>query len=198
MGHYVYVKNKKTKPGEPGHWSAAKKTEAVLTWMATGNLSQTAGIIGVGYDTLKNWRKQPWWAEIVEGFHDDDKIELDTKYQKIIRKALSVVEDRLDNGNFQMDQKTGKISRVPVNMSDSHRVMKDLVDQQQVLRKDTKAPEQTSESINSKLLKLATQFAEMASPKKPLKLSGEVYEGEVIPEATLAVENPSETVLTPS
>lgn len=180
MGTWVYKRDWKKKPGDPGMWPQSKKTEAVLTWMTTGNLTQTAQLIGVGLPTLKSWKKQPWWIEAVEGFHDDDKTELDAKYQKIIRKALSVVEDRLENGNFQMDQKTGKIVRVPVSISDSHKVAKDLVDQQQLLRKDKRQETIAQETINDKLAKLAIQFAEMAVGKnqKEKVVSGETYEND--------------------
>ena len=202
MGTWVYKRDWKKKPGDPGMWPEKKKTEAVLTWMTTGNLSQTAGIIGVGLPTVKHWRKQPWWQEIVEGFHDDDKVELDSKYQKIIRKALAVVDDRLENGNFQMDQKTGAIVRVPVSMSDTHRVMKDLVDQQQVLRKDKTVAVEAKETVNDKLVKLAQQFAEMAMTKTKVKDVGETYDMELqaLGEAGILseVSNPTPTAPSPS
>ena len=162
MGKWVYKRDWKKKPGDPGMWPQTKKTEAVLTWLTCGNLTQTAALIGVGLPTVKHWRKQPWWTEAVNDFRDDDKTELDARYQKIIRKALDVVDDRLENGNFQMDQKTGKIVRVPVSISDSHRVMTDLVAQQQNLRDDKKQDVAAVESVNDKLIKLASQFAEMA------------------------------------
>lgn len=178
MGHYVYVPEKKTKAHQPGIWNKQKHTEAVMTWLATGNLTQTAAITKVPLPTIKHWRKQPWWKEAVDAFYDDDKQELDAKYQKIVRKALAVMDDRLTNGNFQLDQKTGRILRVPVSLSDSHKVMKDLVDQQQVLRKDQKEEQkQVVESVNDKLVKLAQQFADMAMGKKMKDVSpGNTYE----------------------
>lgn len=180
MGHYVYVPEKKTKAHQPGIWNKQKHTEAVMTWLATGNLTQTAAITKVPLPTIKHWRKQPWWKEAVDAFYDDDKQELDAKYQKIVRKALAVMDDRLTNGNFQLDQKTGRILRVPVSLSDSHKVMKDLVDQQQVLRKDQKEEQkQVVESVNDKLVKLAQQFADMAMGKKMKDVSpGNTYEME--------------------
>lgn len=179
MGHYIYKRDWKKKPGDPGMWPQSKKTEAILTWMTTGNLTLTAQLIGVGLPTVKAWRKQPWWKEAVDQFHDDDKTELDARYQKIIRKALAVVEDRIDNGNFQLDQKTGEVVRVPVALSDTHRVMKDLVDQQQVLRKDKTQVAVATETVNDKLVKLAAQFAEMALGKKTEKTVGQTYENEL-------------------
>ena len=163
---YVYHRTYKKKPGDPGTWPEKKKTEAVLTWLTTGNMVTTSSVIGVGLPTLKKWKQQPWWKEIVDQFQADDKQELDAKYQKIIRKALEVTSDRLENGNFQLDQKTGQILRVPVNISESHRVTMDLVNQQQALRKNQTIEAVQAETINDKLIKLASQFAEMALGKK--------------------------------
>lgn len=185
-------------------WPQSKKTEAVLTWMTCGNMAQTSRLIGVGLPTLKLWKRQPWFKEAVEGFHDDDKTELDARYQKIIRKALAVVEDRLDNGNFQLDQKTGRILRIPVAMTESHRVAKDLVQQQQAFRQEKAAEVQVNETINDKLVKLASQFAEMALGKAKTVNTYEMQEEtlviedhgasetiSVIPEAGQEGENPT-------
>lgn len=180
MGRYVYVRENKTKAHQPGIWNKQKHAEAVMTWLATGNLTQTAAITKVPLPTIKHWRKQPWWKEAVEAFYDDDKQELDAKYQKIVRKALAVMDDRLTNGNFQLDQKTGRILRVPVSLSDSHRVMKDLVDQQQVLRKDKKEEQkQVQSTVNETLMKLAKQFSDMAKGKMMKDVTpGNTYEME--------------------
>lgn len=166
MGTWVYKRTIKKKPGDPGTWPEKKKMEALVTWLTTGNLTQTAAIVGVGLPTVKKWKQSPWWKEALDQFHADDKQELDAKYQKIIRKALEVTSDRLENGNFQMDQKTGQIVRVPVSIADAHRVSMDLVNQQQALRADKKVEQIASETVNDKLIKLASQFAEMALGKK--------------------------------
>ncbi len=178
MGHYVYKRSYKKKSSDNGTWPQSKKTEAVLTWLTTGNMTQTSAMIKVPLITLQKWKTTEWWREMVDGIHDDDKVELDAKYQKIIRKALTVVDDRLENGNFMMDQKTGQIVRVPVSMSDTHRVMKDLVDQQQLLRLDRKQEEVSLETVNDKLKKLAEQFQTMAGGGKKLHKVGQIYEVE--------------------
>ena len=176
-GKYIYVPLKKTKAGEPGNWPKKKQMEVFMTWMATGNLAQAAAMTGVPAETVRYWRyKTEWWKKAMEDFYADDKQELDSKYQKIVRKALDVVDDRLTNGNFQLDQKTGRIVRVPVSLNDSHKVMKDLVDQQQVLRAEKQAEQiEHKETINDRLVKLAEQFAKMAMGKK-----NEVVEEKVV------------------
>jgi len=138
--------------------------------MTCGNLVQTSHLIGVPRATLSIWRKQPWWVEQIEDFQADDNMELDARFQKIIRKALDVVSERLDNGNFQMDQKTGRIVRIPVSMGESHRVMSDLVSRQQEIRAKKAVEHQAHETVNEKLVNLAKHFADMAlqvSGKKP-------------------------------
>lgn len=195
MGTWVYKRDWKKKPGDPGMWPQSKKTEAVLTWLTCGNLTQTSHLIGVGLPTVKSWRKQPWWQEQVDEFRDNDKVELDARYQKIIRKALDVVDDRLTNGNFQMDQKTGQIVRVPVSISDSHKVMTDLVAQQQKLRDDKQTETIALESVNDKLKKLAEQFQTMAGGGKKLEKVGEVYEAIEL-EPLSASEIPSDDLVT--
>ena len=158
--------------------------EVFMTWIATGNLTQTANITKVPYETVKKWRASEWWKEALDDFYADDKQELDSKYQKIVRKALEVMDDRITNGNFQLDQKTGRIVRVPVSLADSHRVMKDLVDQQQVLRKEKHAEQiEHKETVNDRLVKLAEQFAQMALGKQNddgMKVVGECHEHEEI------------------
>ena len=197
MGKFVYVRDKKTKAHEPGWWPQKKKMEAVVTWMTCGNLIQTSQLTGVPHDKIKTWKRQPWWMELVSEIRDDDNQELDAKYARIVKKALVVVEDRLDNGNFQMDQKTGRILRVPVSLGDSHRLMKDLVDQRASVLQNGKAEaEATPETVNDKLVKLASQFAEFALGNK--RVEKPVYDAfEELPTSTPqpALKNATEAVL---
>ena len=177
-GKYVYQRMKKV-PGKPGFWPERKKTEAVVTWMSTGNMTLTAAMINVPRDTLNKWRKMPWWKEIEQSIKDEDNQELDAKFSKIIKKTLDTIDDRLENGNFQFNPKTGKTIRIPVNLRDTHRVMSGLVDKRKVLRNEPTTSE-SKEGTNDRLLKLASQFAEMVKGIKDteMKQVGEIYEGD--------------------
>jgi hypothetical protein len=137
-GKYIYQRMRKTKPGREngGWWPEAKKIEAVTAAMSTGSLPIAASIVKVPVDTIRHWKKQPWWKELEQQIHDEDNQELDSKYTRIIRKTLDVVEDRIENGNFQFDPKTGRVIRIPVNLRDTHRVMSDLVNQRRVIRQE--------------------------------------------------------------
>ncbi len=168
MGHIVYVRTKKTKPGKqyPGHWPEAKKIEAVTAYLALGTLPLTAAHTKLPLNTLMTWKKKPWWKEIEQKIKDEDNQELDSKLSNIIKKTLNVIEDRLDNGNFQYDQKTGRVLRVPVNIRDTHRVMSDLVNQRRVIRKEPTVADTPANTVNDRLITLAEQFAQFALGKK--------------------------------
>ncbi len=179
MGKYVYVREKKVKAHQPGWWPEKKKIEAVTAWMSTGSIPLASATIGVPIETIRTWRRMPWWKEIEQQIKDEDNQELDAKFSKIVRKTLDVIEDRIDNGNFQLDPKTGRVVRVPVNLRDTHRVMTDLVDKRKVIRNEPTTTNSV-DGVNDRLVKLASQFAEFALGKKDteLKQRGEIYEGD--------------------
>lgn len=178
MGRYVYQRTKKVLGG-PGWWPERKRIEAVTAVMTLGNAPQAAAAIGVPVETIRTWKQMPWWKEMEQQIRDDDNQELDTKFSKIIKKTLDVIEDRLENGNFQYDPKTGKMKRIPVNIRDTHRVMSDLVDKRKVIRNEPTTTEST-EGTAARLAKLAVQFSEFALGRKDqeMKQVGEIYEGD--------------------
>lgn len=174
---------KKTKAGTPGWWPEKKKIEAVTAWMSSGSLPIAAATTSVPLETIRTWRRMPWWKEFENQIKEEDNQELDAKFSKIVRKTLDVIDDRIENGNFQLDPKTGRVLRVPVNLRDTHRVMSDLVDKRRVIRNEpTKII--SNDGVNDRLVKLASQFAEFALGQKGTEMRqvGEVYEGDHIEE----------------
>lgn len=178
MGRKVYIRDKKV-PGKPGWWPESKRIEVVTALLALGNATTAAAVTKVPLETVRAWKKQEWFKEMVQQIQDEDNQELDTKFTKIIRKTLDTIEDRLENGNFQFDPKTGRVMRIPVNLRDTHRVMSDLVDKRKLIRNQPVASE-NEEGAASRLAKLAVQFAEMALKKtdQDLKQVGPIYEGD--------------------
>lgn len=145
-------------------WSDKQKTEAATTFLALGNMSMVSQILGIPYITLKVWKRSEWWNDLIQELRTQEKLELSARMKKIINASLTVVEDRLVNGDFQFDQKTGRNVRKPVNMKDAHKVAIDMQQRQEVLEKLDK-PEQTEDGVENKLLKLAEKFADMATKK---------------------------------
>lgn len=179
MGHYVYVRNKGKKAYDSNMWPESKKIEAVTAYLSLGTLPLAAALVKVPLNTVIKWKKQPWWIEMTQKIQEEDNQELDVKFSKIIKKTLDVIEDRLENGNFQMDQKTGRVLRIPVNVGDSHRIMSDLVDKRKVIRHEPTQIKEKKEQVNDRLINLAEQFAKFAMGKDridDLKEVKEVYE----------------------
>lgn len=147
-------------------WSDNQKMEAVQSYLLLGNLAMTGRILGIPEITLRVWKRSEWWKDAVAEIKSQEKVELSGKMKKLLDASLSVVEDRLINGDYQFDQKTGQVVRKPVNMKDAHKVAMDMQERQEMLDKALVEKEDTSDSgIESRLLKLAEQFAEMASKK---------------------------------
>lgn len=146
------------------HWSDKQKAEAVQSYLLLGNLSLTGRILGIPEVTLRKWKVTPWWHDQINEFKTQEKIQLSSRLKKIVDASLTVVEDRLINGNFQLDQKTGEVTRVPVALKDAHKVAVDMQERQEILEKLDK-PELTDERIEDKLLTLANKFADMATKK---------------------------------
>lgn len=147
-------------------WADSQKMEAIQSYLLLGNLALTSRILGIPEITLRVWKTTQWWKDAVAEIKSQEKVELSAKMKKIVGASLAVVEDRLVNGDFQFDQKTGEVIRKPVNMKDAHRVAMDMQQRQELVDKSLSGEEDKGdEGVQSRLLKLAEQFAEMATKK---------------------------------
>jgi hypothetical protein len=122
---------------------------------------------------------QPWWKELELEITSEDDLELSGKLKKIVDRSLDAVVDRLQNGDFIFNSKTGKIDRSPVKLRDVHRVSVDLIDKYNLIRgKPTSRVEKVA--VEDAMIKLANQFQEWAkSLRPPEKVIGTTYEGEL-------------------
>ena len=181
-GRMVYVKAKpKTSRMQTGHWSEKKKYEACCLWSSGMKMSQVSVETGVPYETIKQWRASTWWADIHKELQSEDKQQLDARLTKILDKTLDSILDRLENGEFVYDQKTGSLKRSPVKLRDATVAMNTVMDKRQIIRREpTKIVE--SESTNQQLANLAKQFQEFVTGKKqeekdkPLYIEGETLQ----------------------
>ena len=181
MGKMVYVRENKTKPGQPGHWKESKRIEAVTTYLALGNMAETSRVINVPLETLKDWKTQDWWKTYVEDIQSESNVATDKKISKIIDKALDLLIDRMDEGNYQYDQARGKLVKVPLNAQDLNKVTSSLFDKRQLIRKQPTSIKTNPENTEARLLKLAQEFAKFVGNKVPEeKIVNEYIEGETV------------------
>ena len=106
-------------------WSDTQKIEAVTTWLMLGNLRATSRVLEIPEVTLLSWKKSEWWQEVVREITTQENLTLSNKLKKIVDKSLDIVTDRMENGDFIYDQKTGKLVRKPMLGKDVHKIAMD-------------------------------------------------------------------------
>ena len=142
-------------------WPVEKKIEAVTTWLALGNLRQVAAVTGVSYGMIKQWRIQPWWKELEAEVVASRRIASATKLSKIVDKSLDVIDDRLANGDFIYNSKSGEIHRKPVTLRDATTAANALMQRAAIIEKMNKDEQvvEATQTIQEQLQSLALEFA---------------------------------------
>ena len=188
MGKLVYVRSKKVRPHDPGHWDKRKQLEAVTTYLATGNMAETSRLINVPKGTIDKWKTSDWWKDLIEEIQSGEGQKQDNKMSKVIDKALDTLVERIESGDYQYDQKTGRLVKVPLKARDLERVASGLFDKRQLIRKKPTNIKVDDLNQSARLLKLAEQFAAFAGKKVDQeKIVDQYIEGEY--EEVLANDN---------
>lgn len=173
--HKNLKRNKKRLPTQKNHWySDSQKLEAVKCWLITGNLTQTAAALGIGLPTIRIWRYSQWWEDLVKEIKSENSIVLTNKLRKIADKALTVTEDRLENGDWVLNQKTGEMVRRQVPLRDAARVANDLLTKVEKLDKKPQEAVQ-NEKIQDTLSRLAAKFEEFANKRQVLQVTDVMF-----------------------
>lgn len=167
-------KRRRKKPGTPGHWSDTQKIELITTWLATGNLALSAATHKIPEITARQWKAQPWWKQMVDEIRAAENLELDSKLAKIVQKTTDQLLDRVENGDFQYDQKTGQLVRKPISARDAAKVTTDMLDRRELLQGKKQEAQDSSKKMEDKLLKLAEELSRFARAKEVKELPGEV------------------------
>lgn len=138
------------------------KIEVCKTYLALGgNATLTANVVGIPYETIKDWKTRDWWKTLISEIRKMEKVELSAKTKNIVDKTMALLADRLENGDFMYDQKKGCLIRKPINANELNKIATNMLDQKAVLDKATEEQVQTSTN-EEKLAKLAVRFAELA------------------------------------
>lgn len=148
-------------------WPLEKKIEVVTNYLVLGNMKLVAAACGVDYGLIRQWKIQPWWKDLENEIRATQNIALDNKLSKIVERSMEVTMDRLDNGEFILNNKTGELVRKPVAMKDAAKVATDFMTRQQVLRKEENdQPQISQQSVTEQLAALAVEFAKWQKKEK--------------------------------
>lgn len=150
-----------------GHHSDSTKIKVISTYLACGNWNLTADLCKVPLPTLNNWKVEPWFKELMDEIIISKKSETNKRLSKQVDLALNVVEDRLQNGDFQWDPKTSQMVRVPVKVRDAHRIAVDMIDRQEILEANiAKIQNKEAASQSNALKDLAAAFEKFSNTIK--------------------------------
>lgn len=165
------VGNLRRKHVKNSTWPKEKKLQVVTQYLALGNMKLVAATTGVDYGLIRQWKMQPWWKEFEREIRATENIALDSNLTKIVDKSLETVADRLENGDFIFDNKTGQIKRKPVNMKDAAKVSVDLLTKRELLRGNaTNRSEAAVIPMADQLKALADAFARMSQGLPPAEI----------------------------
>jgi transposase-like protein len=144
-------------------WSQEARIQAVSQYLVLGNMALVSSITKIPHQLLRAWKQQSWWDEIASQVRATENLQMDNKLSKIVDKSLDAVLDRVENGEYVYNVKTGTIIRKPVNMKDVAKVSTDMITKRELLRGNaTERTEQSSVSVADQLKALALEFAKWA------------------------------------
>lgn len=173
------VRTTRKKPGESNKsYSDEQKIELMKLYLLTGNLALSAATLKIPEITARWWKKKDWWKQLEAEMRQSERIELSSRLKRIADKSLDAIVDRLENGDWKYDAKTGRMFRMPVALKDAHKVSMDIVDKTLVLEKDMVSAPELEESKDNKFAELAARFAaltEKVLEKPPVEVTDVVY-----------------------
>ena len=148
-----------------GWWPEEKRIEVASLYAAgVTNSKELERLTGIPAATMRKWKEEDWWPELLEKVHAVVDTETVSKFTKIVDKSLEVIQDRLNNGDSVLNLKTGEVYKKPVSMRDANIVMTTVVDKRQLLRgKATSRSEKVT--VDDRLAKLADEFSKFAAAK---------------------------------
>lgn len=154
-------------------WSEKKRIE-VATAQAMGlNAPMIEAATGVPKETVRGWRLQDWFKDLIAELQREDDYQVDAKLTKIVNKALDTVVDRLENGDFMYDPKTGAFIRKPLLAKDVSKISDTMFDKRNLLRGKPTNISAKAEQISDRLIKLAAEFSRFVNTKE---VKGEVID----------------------
>ena len=161
----MVLKRRKLEDGRVKNWSLNQKLQVVSTYLMLGSMAQTSLSTGVPLKTIEAWKTSTWWKEFALKLQSEDVQQMDSNLKRVVEKSLKAVEDRLDNGEAQYDQRTGKIARIPVKAHVALKISTELLTKRD---KILEAPqkEEVEKTIDARLLKLAEEFSKFAEQKR--------------------------------
>lgn len=188
--------NKGGRPKRYGHdkhkwYSEEDRIKAATVYSVTGKAVEVERITGIPAYIIRKWKTLEWWPQIIDRVRQEKDDELDSKFTEIVDKTVGVINDRLENGDYVYDNKTGQVIRKPIDGKSAAVITSIFVDKRELLRrKETTNIVQAS--IQERLERIAKDVRKLAG--KPPS-DGDIIDVDPVLETT---ENAEETDTLPT
>lgn len=147
------------------NWTEDKKIELVALYIRIFNLNEAARQMGIPIHTARNWHYSDWWKKVEDELRTQGLKQTAGKLDGLTTKAMSVVEDRLEKGDFIYDPKSGDIKRIGVKASVANQITRDSIDRKLKLEKLANNSKASDEAVTSRLQALREEFLKFVKSK---------------------------------
>ena len=171
-GQRILKKFQKTldyNPFKIGAWSDEKRVEAVTAYIALGKMPKVSQATDIPVNTLWAWKKYSnWWPELERTIRGEQNNEYSAVIGDIVTSSLLAIKDRVKNGDFIYNPRSGETVRVPVTAKSLNQVVNTLLDKRGKLVRENQAESDSTvdeKSLENKLTQLADAFKSFVASK---------------------------------
>lgn len=154
------------------------KIAAAAMYVVVPSSYKIGAHLGISPDIVRKWYHKPWWHVAVREVRKLKNEELDGTLTDLLEGTVTEIADRVQNGEEVIDNKTGKLKRVPMRAKDLATVMGIAYDKRAILRADPNAKTNKSDT-QEHLEKVAERLEKLVGKiPEPTIVDGEFTEVE--------------------
>jgi len=161
----------KVSADQDGVWSDEKRIEAVACYISLGSIAEVSRVTGIPQNTLWSWKKYSlWWKDVESTLRNEKNNGTAAKLTGIVDKTLAAIIERIEEGDYIYNQRTGEIARVAIPASALNKIASTLLDRKLLLekmeaRKEEETEGDSTERLNKQLSNLASAFRKFVDKK---------------------------------
>lgn len=162
-------------------WSPKDRIKAASTYAIVANVPRVEEITGIPQETIRRWRTEDWWQQVVDRVRQEKDDETDKNLTEIIDKSAEIVKDRLVNGDTVILKDGTKVSK-PVAAKETAVILSIAADKRDLLRRKQKTAieQQSTKQLLDQIASTVREFIKKTDQKT---IEGEVLAKETNPMA---------------
>lgn len=169
------IDRKLGRAGKNAHYSPKQRLEVVTAYLTLGKVSLVAAATGVPEETIHRWKAQDWFKTMVADVRSQSNVEVSGRLRMVIDKSVNVINDRLENGDFQYDPKRGTFVRKPIGAKVAGDILSKAIDKQLILDKIESAPTADASKIEDRLKAIQEKLLEVSRFNQSKTIEGVTY-----------------------